>query len=80
MADMDEIINNLPVMKGYKSTARKRFDLMNALRDTWNKYPELRLGQLISCVIKDKDLFNLHDEQFLSMLETFDNEHTTTTR
>lgn len=67
-------------MEGYESTARKRFDLMNALRDTWNKYPELRLGQLISCVIKDKDLFNLRDEQFLSILKVFENEHPTTAR
>jgi hypothetical protein len=67
-------------MEGYKSSPTLRVDLVRKLLHTWKKYPTLRFGQLISCVVKDKDLFAVHDEQFLSMLEAFDNEHTTTTR
>ncbi len=67
-------------MEGYKSSPTIRLDTVRKLLSTWNKHPELQLGQLIFCVVKDTDLFALHDEQFLSMLENFDNEHTTNTR
>ena len=75
-------------MEGYKASPTLRLDLIRKLLQTWNKYPTLRFGQLITVItgnpdlvgVKSRDLFNLYDEQFLSMLEAFDNEHTTTTR
>ena len=67
-------------MEGYRADRGIQMQVINKLYQTWRKYPELRLGQLVACVVKDKDLFVVYDEQFLSMLEAFDNEHTTTTR
>lgn len=67
-------------MEGYKSSPTLRLHLVRHLLTAWNKHPELRFGQLVACVAKDKDLFALHDEQFLSMLEAFENEHTATAR
>ena len=67
-------------MEGYKSSPTIRLAAINLLYKVWGSHPELRLGQLLYCVIKDKDLFTLSDESFLSMLETFQNEHTTNTR
>ena len=65
-------------MEGYKSSPTLRLDLVRKLLQTWNKYPTLRFGQLIACVIQHEDLFTIHDEQFLVLLETFNNEYTTT--
>lgn len=68
-------MEDFKTIKGYKSSATMRLHLTRTLLDTWKTVPELRLGQLISCVVKDKDLFYLHDEQFLKLLQTFNNEH-----
>lgn len=67
-------------MEGYKSAEEMQFVLLQKLSFLWSQYPTLRLGQLISCVIKNKDLFSIYDEQFLTLLEDFNNEHNTTTR
>lgn len=67
-------------MDGYKVEHRMQIQVIHKLYETWRNYPTLRLGQLLSCVAKDADLFAVYDEQFLSMLEAFDNEHPTTTR
>lgn len=67
-------------MESYKSSPTLRLNLIRKLLHIWKKYPTLRFGQLVACIIKDADLFDLHDEQFLSMLEAFNNEHTTDSR
>lgn len=67
-------------MEGYKSSSTIRLHTVRKLLSVWNKYPNLRFGQLISCIVKDVDLFAVYDEQFLSMLEAFNNEHTTDSR
>lgn len=67
-------------MEGYKSSPTLRLDLVRKLLHIWKKYPTLRFGQLVSCVVKDADLFAVHDEQLLVLLEAFDNEHSTTAR
>lgn len=67
-------------MEGYKVTEEMQFVLLQKLSFLWSQYPTLRLGQLISCVVKDEDLFTVYDEKLLALLEAFDNEHTTTTR
>ena len=67
-------------MEGYRSSPTLRLDLVRKILHIWKKYPTLRFGQLVSCVVKDADLFTVHDEQFLTLLEAFQNEHSTTTR
>ena len=67
-------------MEGYKSSPTLRLDLVRKLLHIWKKYPTLRFGQLVSCIAKDADLFSVYDEDFLSMLENFNNEHSTTAR
>ena len=67
-------------MEGYKVEHKMQIKLIHKLYEAWRNNPTLRFGQLISCVVKDKDLFAVYNEQFLSMLEAFGNEHSTTTR
>lgn len=67
-------------MDGYRADRGMQMQVINKLYQTWRKYPELRLGQLISCAIKDKDLFAVYDEQFLALLEAFADEHSTDSR
>ena len=61
-------------MKGYESKTEMREKLINALKDAWEANPQARLGQLIYSIVKNnsqEDLFDLHDEKFLSLLENF---------
>ncbi len=39
------------------------------LQVLWNKNPELRLGQLINILTKDKDLFYLEDEKLYNRIK-----------
>lgn len=44
-------------------------EVINILLKSWNRVPELRLGQLITCVFKDKDIFYITDEDFIKEIE-----------
>lgn len=51
----------------------KRIDtILNRIKRIWNKYPDLRLGQLIVNVISDDSiLYMLEDEEMIRSLEDF---------
>ena len=51
----------------------KRIDsILNRIKRIWNKYPDLRLGQLIANVISDDSiLYMLEDEEMIRSLEDF---------
>lgn len=51
----------------------KRIDtILNRIKRIWNKYPDLRLGQLIVNVISDDSiLYMLEDEEMVRSLEDF---------
>lgn len=48
---------------------------MAKLQTVWEKYPDMRLGQLIMAVVQAKDpaadLFNIEDDRLLELLEVF---------
>ena len=69
------MVNNF--MKGYRRSEEMTDHLSNTLMAMLNKYPELRLGQLIvNCcgdlVDTSSGLFNIFDEKLLFRLEKFD--------
>ena len=50
------------------------FGLLSRLEDLWNRYPQLRLGQLIGNVYSypyGNDFYNAEDEKLISALEEF---------
>lgn len=55
----------------------KRIDIiLNRIKGIWNKYPDLRLGQLIANVISDDSvLYMLEDEELVKSLEDFYSDH-----
>ncbi len=53
-------------------------DVLTALKETWEKYPELRLSQLIINAIsptKPEHMFYLEDSKLLALLNDFKNPH-----
>ena len=36
----------------------------------WKQCPDLRFGQLVCILSKDKDLFNIEDDEMLDMIQT----------
>ena len=45
--------------------------ILSEVEKVWNKYPDLRLGQLLSNVasVFEKDLFYIEDEELIKMLK-----------
>ena len=48
-------------------------EILKRLEKLWQKYPDLRLGQLISNVFADP--YDFEDEYFMDELEDFYNDH-----
>lgn len=46
-------------------------EILKRLEELWKKYPDLRLGQLISNVIQDPALYYVEDEQLIDYLEQY---------
>lgn len=74
----DESINKaVERMKGMWNKPRpsERIpELLQRLRWAWTVNPDMRLGQLIECVMADKqgpDLFNIEDEELVKRVEKF---------
>lgn len=42
--------------------------VLGFIQAEWSQYPDMRLGQLLSCVIKDADLFNVEDDVLMLRL------------
>jgi hypothetical protein len=66
-------------MKGYSRPEEMTDKLTNELTDMLNKFPSVRLGQLIVNVLTDFEgdyfshsLFNIHDEDLLKRLKDAD--------
>lgn len=54
----------------------ERFRLIHQLNSTGNKFPELRLGQLISNSLpKDTDIFYVPDDKLIQLLKDFEAQH-----
>ena len=47
--------------------------LLQAIKEVWEKSPDLRLCQLIQCVTGKNDSFYVEDEEFSKQLIDFDN-------
>lgn len=45
--------------------------ILERLEKIWEKYPDLRLGQLITNVVRDPTLYYLEDDELLEFLEKF---------
>jgi uncharacterized protein YihD (DUF1040 family) len=45
--------------------------VLDRIKELWKKYPDLRLGQLISNVIRDPALYYIEDEDLVDLIETF---------
>ena len=58
---------NVPA--GRADTPEKKAAVIDALIAAWARHPELRLGQLISCVLHDIDLHYVEDEALREALE-----------
>lgn len=65
------------VMESNSRTTQKQDQLIDLLRNTWRKYPHMRLGQLISNVVwmhpscEDGDTFSIPDEDFSARLKIY---------
>lgn len=52
--------------------------VLDALRETWEKHPDLRLGQLLMNIAGSRDLsevWNLEDGRWLALIRAFDAKH-----
>lgn len=65
------------MFKGYERSDDYSKHMGKLLYRLLRRYPDMRLGQLISWVTKDSDqkLFNLFDEELVALLDKFDKEH-----
>lgn len=43
--------------------------LLERLAAAWERYPDLRLGQIVSNASPDRDSFNIEDEALLRVIE-----------
>jgi hypothetical protein len=68
---------NLPPMNGRAITYAEKLHVLARVADAWERVPQLRLGQLIDCVIYDvdaaggPDLFNIEDKDLVESIEEF---------
>lgn len=77
-----------PVVKTKEELLMKNYESLDALETTWKAHPQLRFGQLITCIsgnpnlygIKSRDLFPIHDEKFLDLIEAFNVDNPTNSR
>lgn len=46
-------------------------DVLSRLQTIWKKYPDLRLGQLITNVFRTDGLYYLEDDKFIDALEEY---------
>jgi hypothetical protein len=53
-------------------TVKDKTKVIDAIFDFWIKFPELRLGQLISSAILKEELFNIEDLDLVKALHSFD--------
>lgn len=53
-------------------TVKDKTKVIDAIFDFWIKFPELRLGQLISSAILKEELFNIEDLDLVKALYNFD--------
>ena len=42
--------------------------ILNEIKDIWEEYPDLRLGQLICNVVRDPALYYIEDEALVEIL------------
>ena len=47
--------------------------VLNRLQAVWKKYPDLRLGQLITNVFRSDSLYYLEDDRLIDIIEEFYN-------
>lgn len=45
--------------------------ILDKLRNLWQKYPDLRLGQLITMFFGNKDIFYIEDDKVLELFEIY---------
>ena len=46
-------------------------EILNDIKNIWEKYPNLRLGQLICNVIRDPALYYIEDKELIEALKEF---------
>ena len=46
-------------------------EILDRLQKVWEKYPDLRLGQLINNIYWNFDIYHIEDEQFINAIEGF---------
>ena len=46
-------------------------EILNRLQVVWEKYPHLRLGQLILNITRDPALYYVEDDELIAAIETF---------
>lgn len=56
--------------EGRADTPAKKREVTQRLLRAWQRVPELRLGQLVLCAIRD-DLFDLEDFALIEAIEAF---------
>lgn len=45
--------------------------ILNEINDIWKQFPDLRLGQLISNVVRDPSLYYIEDDDLVAVLKKF---------
>lgn len=45
--------------------------VLEQLKNLWEKYPDYRLGQLISNVVRDPSLYYIEDETLITVLNEY---------
>ena len=67
---------NILHSKAKNEEVRKRLIMTTQILQTWGKFPELRLGQLISnSMPKGTDLFYVTDDKLIQLLKDFEANH-----
>jgi hypothetical protein len=45
--------------------------VLTEIETLWRKHPDLRFGQMILCVVNQKSLFYVEDEQLLQLMTAY---------
>lgn len=49
----------------------RQLAVLTILENVWRNYPDMRLGQLLSCAAHGKDLFYIEDDELVTKLVDF---------
>jgi len=75
--DIRKLLEGLdgPLFNGTPRDPKRIPDILRQLKEIWEKYPDLRLSQLIGNLqTRDGDLYNVEDQQLIDRLRDLYND------